>query len=171
MQSIITATCNTDSKTWSISVPEISHGYHEVHINFISNNEITYFDNLKFGFRIMSGGIILFQEERPHIGRKLENSDSSIVARFGFTAVAGNRYDLYCWAMNKGENMEGSAQFDAGKTARPHASWIWNGEMWVAPVTRPDDGNYYNWNEESLSWIQIADDVMPRDGRPAKFYG
>lgn len=39
--------------------------------------------------------------------------------------------------------------------SRPYPSWNLdesNGR-WYPPVDRPDDGLFYEWNEESLSWI------------------
>lgn len=37
---------------------------------------------------------------------------------------------------------------------RPYASWIWNSEtfVWSSPVSYPDDGKNYFWNEETTSW-------------------
>lgn len=49
--------------------------------------------------------------------------------------------------------------FDAGRDAfippKPFASWLLDEEtcLWNAPVPYPDDGNRYQWNEDSLSWI------------------
>ena len=36
----------------------------------------------------------------------------------------------------------------------PYKSWILNEEtcQWEAPVARPDDGQSYNWNEETQQW-------------------
>jgi hypothetical protein len=46
---------------------------------------------------------------------------------------------------------------DAFYDPQPHASWSLNEEscIWEAPVARPDDGKLYNWDEDSLSWIEI----------------
>ena len=37
---------------------------------------------------------------------------------------------------------------------KPYESWIINQTTWVweAPIPYPDDGNIYNWNEETTSW-------------------
>ena len=42
------------------------------------------------------------------------------------------------------------------------ASWTFNEETcsFVPPTSRPDDGNTYFWDEESLSWVQ------PKEGEP-----
>ena len=43
---------------------------------------------------------------------------------------------------------------DAFIPPKPFPSWILNEDscLWEAPVVKPDDGNYYNWNEETQQW-------------------
>jgi hypothetical protein len=40
---------------------------------------------------------------------------------------------------------------------KPYDSWILNTDkyIWEAPIPYPIDGNIYNWNEETASWIEI----------------
>ena len=51
--------------------------------------------------------------------------------------------------------------YDVGKDAfippQPFASWTLNEEtcQWEAPVVKPDDGQRYNWNEETQQWNLI----------------
>jgi hypothetical protein len=37
---------------------------------------------------------------------------------------------------------------------KPFPSWVLNEDTteWEAPVPYPDDGNFYTWNESTLSW-------------------
>jgi hypothetical protein len=35
---------------------------------------------------------------------------------------------------------------------QPYPSWDREGSFWSAPVSYPNDGNYYTWNEETQSW-------------------
>ena len=46
---------------------------------------------------------------------------------------------------------------DAFIPPKPFNSRILNEDscLWEAPVVKPDDGNYYNWNEETTSWDLI----------------
>lgn len=39
----------------------------------------------------------------------------------------------------------------------PFPSWIWNEEenSWKAPIDGPLDGKYYEWNESTLSWVEV----------------
>jgi hypothetical protein len=40
-------------------------------------------------------------------------------------------------------------------TPQPYPSWVLNTETyrWEPPVPRPDDGEAYKWDEETISWV------------------
>ena len=44
---------------------------------------------------------------------------------------------------------------DAFIAPKPYASWTLDETTcrWEAPVAMPDDGKYYDWNEETQQWI------------------
>jgi hypothetical protein len=46
---------------------------------------------------------------------------------------------------------------DAFIPPQPYPSWALNEDtcLWECPVARPDDGNIYNWNEETQAWDEI----------------
>lgn len=46
---------------------------------------------------------------------------------------------------------------DAFIPQKPFNSWILNKDtcLWDAPVSKPQDDNFYNWDEATLSWVQI----------------
>lgn len=43
---------------------------------------------------------------------------------------------------------------DAFIPPQPYPSWalLENSCLWEAPIPRPDDGAFYRWNEDSISW-------------------
>ena len=45
---------------------------------------------------------------------------------------------------------------DAFIPPKPFASWTLNEEtcQWEAPVTYPDDGKFYLWNEDNKEWVE-----------------
>ena len=47
------------------------------------------------------------------------------------------------------------AQRDAFIPPQPYPSWTLDEDtcLWQAPVTMPDDGKMYEWDENTLSWI------------------
>lgn len=46
---------------------------------------------------------------------------------------------------------------DAFYSPQPYSSWTLNDTtyLWEAPVAMPDDGNTYQWNEETTTWVTI----------------
>jgi len=48
---------------------------------------------------------------------------------------------------------------DAFIPPKPYNSWQLNETtcLWQAPVAMPQDGKPYQWNEETLSWINIGE--------------
>lgn len=47
---------------------------------------------------------------------------------------------------------------DAFIPPQPFSSWILNEDtcLWDAPVSYPEDGNIYTWNEETGGWDQVV---------------
>ena len=37
---------------------------------------------------------------------------------------------------------------------QPYPSWVFNEDLysWVAPIPKPDDENFYDWDEENEKW-------------------
>ena len=50
-----------------------------------------------------------------------------------------------------------NADLDAFVPPKPFASWVLNEEtaQWNAPVPMPNDGNRYQWDEETVSWVEV----------------
>jgi len=52
--------------------------------------------------------------------------------------------------------------FDAAKDAfiapKPYASWVLDEATctWQAPVAMPKDDKIYRWDEETISWVEVA---------------
>jgi hypothetical protein len=46
---------------------------------------------------------------------------------------------------------------DAFIPPKPFSSWILNEDtcLWESPIPYPNDGNNYNWNEETGNWEQL----------------
>ena len=47
------------------------------------------------------------------------------------------------------------SELDAFYPPQPFPSWSLNTETcgWEAPVPHPEDGTYYHWDEQTLSWV------------------
>lgn len=48
---------------------------------------------------------------------------------------------------------------DAFIPPKPYDSWVLNEDscLWEAPVAMPDDGQMYDWNEETTSWDVVTE--------------
>lgn len=44
-------------------------------------------------------------------------------------------------------------------TSQPYPSWILNKNtyIWEPPISMPNDGNRYTWDESSKSWVGVSD--------------
>jgi hypothetical protein len=49
------------------------------------------------------------------------------------------------------------AQRDAFIPPKPYPSWVLNEDtcLWDAPVQMPSDGNMYQWDEATTSWVEV----------------
>ena len=47
---------------------------------------------------------------------------------------------------------------DAFIPPKPYPSWVFNETTcgWDAPVTIPDDGKEYTWNEATTNWVEVT---------------
>jgi hypothetical protein len=53
------------------------------------------------------------------------------------------------------------ADRDAFYAPQPYPSWSLNEDtcLWDCPVAHPNDGLDYTWDEETLSWVEMPDDI------------
>jgi hypothetical protein len=53
--------------------------------------------------------------------------------------------------------------YDAARDAfippKPFVSWVLNEDtcLWDAPISKPEDGNLYTWDEATLAWVLLAE--------------
>ena len=54
---------------------------------------------------------------------------------------------------------------DAFIPEKPYQSWVLNEDTctWGSPIPMPTDGKFYNWNEETTSWVELTDVDNPID--------
>jgi hypothetical protein len=56
------------------------------------------------------------------------------------------------WSASEGK-VYGTWQ--AKQRPQPYPSWAWvDGQGWVAPVAKPDDGKDYYWDESAQAWVE-----------------
>jgi hypothetical protein len=85
--------------------------------------------------------------EREHIGQAhLEKILGGVWRQTSYNATMRKNY--------AGVGYTYDAQRDAFVPPKPFNSWILNETtcQWQAPVTMPQDGKMYAWNEQTTSW-------------------
>jgi hypothetical protein len=40
---------------------------------------------------------------------------------------------------------------------QPYPSWVKDEGVWAAPVSMPDDGGRYQWDETNQEWVELSD--------------
>lgn len=93
-----------------------------------------------------------------------------------YAQIAGGVWKRTSYNTQGGSHTEGGTPFrknyagigysydpirDAFIPPKPYDSWILNEDscLWDAPIPYPNDGNIYNWNEETLSWVIVNVDI------------
>jgi hypothetical protein len=78
-----------------------------------------------------------------------------------YAEVSGQRcvrtsYNNNIRGVYAGIGMSYNEEQDIFVAPQPYPSWIRNGSHWEAPVAYPDDEKMYVWNEETISWDEVA---------------
>jgi hypothetical protein len=82
------------------------------------------------------------------------------------TSLLGGNWKQTSYNGNIRKNYAGigykyDAELDAFIPPQPYASWLLDEEtaQWKAPVDYPTDGGRYTWNEETLTWDAINEQL------------
>ena len=151
----IYATDNFITGTWSLDVQELSHNYADLFITFTEEAPVVTFKNLKFGYELSSGKIVIQNNSFPPEGVQYVQSDQPYLVAERLKLKMETVYNLFLWCENDGKRFEKTFQFTTPRPEQPHGSWVWNDskKLWEAPVAYPDDGLGYVWDENTTSWV------------------
>lgn len=55
-----------------------------------------------------------------------------------------------------------NSELDVFILPKPFESWVFNDQTleWESPISYPDDGKGYHWDETTLSWLESTD-ILP----------
>ena len=151
----ITATYNISTQEFDFVLEEefIYPGITELRFAFVSSQEITIFQNLNFGYSIVQEGKGTIKAERfPEIGVKYEQADSAPLHSIKFELEAQTNYTLQVWVDNNNITTDANYVMNIDKPKKPHDSWLWNENDWVAPIPAPENCDR-KWNESTKEWI------------------
>jgi hypothetical protein len=156
--SIVKATFETTTTTWSLSEVLPNANYIDLQINFISDAEITVFNNLRFGYSLLKDTDVVKQETFP-VGGTIESARATPVINERILVQPDIKYTLDVWAENAGIRTNSSFTFSTPIPDQPFSSWTWNGTEWTAPIAIPTNGPdnaSYKWSEKQQKWFLLV---------------
>jgi hypothetical protein len=90
------------------------------------------------------------------------NEVESIGVAFCQNLFGGGNWKQTSYNANFRKNYAGigftyDANIDAFVPKKPFPSWVLdtNRAVWVAPTPVPNDGKYWQWDESTLSWVEV----------------
>ena len=140
------------TQNWLVTEEELSSYYADLCIGFTDQEPIIDFINLRFGYTLSSNDIELQTQSYPPEGLKYLQTDQEFITIDRLTFQPETSYSLFLWAENDGKRYEYTYNFTTPRPPQPYPSWIWNGEIWEAPVPYPEGGGSYVWNEDTQEW-------------------
>jgi hypothetical protein len=89
--------------------------------------------------------------EKEHIGAAF--CERLLGGTWKQTSYNGNMRKRYA-----GIGFTYNSALDAFVPPKPYPSWVLNNTTadWEAPVAKPDDSKVYNWDEATLSWVEVT---------------
>lgn len=160
--SIVNAIYSIHNKQWLVQKVNFAHGPSDLSFIFRSDTAVTYFDHLRFGYKLKKQNTesVLSEGDFPESG-EIESADQSALITIRLDLDAGVTYDLSVYAENSGETTGNSTVITVPYPEKPYESWVWQDGQWMAPVNKPSD-DAYSWNETNRSW-QLAP-PLPGEG-------
>jgi len=152
------ATDNFKTGNWSLDTSEIGPTSNDLFITFTEEAPVITFKDLKFGYELKQDGNIKQYGVYPPPGVRYKRSDQEYLVSTRLKLETEESYSLFLWAENDGQRFEKEFDFVTPRPPQPYDSWNWNSvdKVWEAPEPRPDDGKYYKWDEEILSWVEVV---------------
>ena len=153
------ATDNFKTGTWSLDASSIGSQGNDLFITFTEEAPIITFKNLKFGYELRQNGNIMQYGVYPPPGIKYRRSDQEYLISVRLELEIDESYSLFLWAENDKQKIQKEFDIKSPRPPQPYDSWSWDPEnkFWKSPVSKPDDGDTYDWDESTLSWVPSAE--------------
>ena len=144
------------TQNWLVTEEELSPYYADLCIGFTDQETIVTFINLKFGYTLSSNDTEIKTRSYPPEGSRYLRTDQEFITIDRLNLQPETSYSLFLWAENDGNRYEHTYNFTTPRPFQLFPSWIWNGEIWEAPVPYPNDGEFYGWNEDTQEWKEVV---------------
>lgn len=149
--------------TWELLEDSSGNSFFSLDIYFCfrdNGNLPVIFKDLSFGLYMRDGRGFNYIKEFPEGQSPYISTDQDYLKVCNIhSLIPENTYVLDLWAKNDGKLFEKSFDVTLSKPPQPWPSWTYNEELylWEPPTPLPQDGNFYDWDEKSLSWLPIED--------------
>jgi hypothetical protein len=155
----IIATDHLETSNWEVVFEDLQPNYADLFIGFTDEAPVIEFKDLKFKYELKQGGNIKKYGVFPPPNTRYVRTDQSYLVVEKLNLETETEYELYLWAENGGEVFETTVAFTTPRPQQPYSSWTWDGEKWNSPVPYPEDGEVYQWDEETETWVKF--DMTP----------
>jgi len=118
--------------------------------------ERIYPDRLLFGYQILVNGELAESVSLPPSYEVIRELTPTCSFLFQVNALFDDEIVLKFWCSHSGNApVYGETSFTVPRPPQPYPSWTWGGEWWEPPVPYPDDGGYYEWDEDAQQWATV----------------
>lgn len=137
---------------------EINAQYVDIYIGFrnLGEQDVPFADNFRFGYQILNELSLVSEKTYPIGPNRYNHTDQDYVEVARITELIPDTvYEIHFWMINDIVTVNQIFEFTTPKFPQPFQSWTWNNnaKCWVAPITYPEDGLDYEWDEVSQSWV------------------
>ena len=142
------------TQNWEVTFDNLAPTFADLHIGFTDEAPVIEFNDLKFKYELKQNGNIKQYGVFPPPNARYLRTDQEFIVIERLNLDMETDYELYLWAENNKEAFETTVTFTTPRPEQPYDSWTWNADIqvWEAPVSKPNDGQNYEWNEETQSW-------------------
>jgi hypothetical protein len=107
--------------------------------------------------------VLVVPDEQEHRGQEFLAEDLNLGGTWIQTSYNHNIRKQYA-----GIGYSYNSEADVFIKPQPFPSWTLDINFdWQPPIEFPNDGKFYEWNEETISWIEIEEPVFPeQEGEP-----
>lgn len=150
----INARANLQNTEWEITFENIQSIYADLIIGFQNDVCDIHFKDIKFKYELKQDSNIRQYGIFPLPGCKYVCSNQEHLISERLNLQPETEYEIYLWMENDRKSFDKSVIFTTPRPQQPYSSWSWDGENWNSPISYPDDGGYYTWNEEIQNWTE-----------------
>jgi len=160
----ISAKVNLETRDWDIEYYDSDPIYVDVLMGFNRGEPIgtkVPFYGLAYGFEVIKDGETepFYFESYPPENVTYLSTDQEFMQRSNLTLENNTEYKILFWVSDKGESHQIEFDFITPDATVRYPSFVWDGEMWRAPIDYPDDGKMYIWNEMVKNWVLLDEDA------------